>query len=364
MRLYLAVLAICILTQSFATAEAVSDCGSPVADLHDGWSVGSPKQQGFDSALLCTMGNGVADGKLANVDSIVIVRHGVLVYERYFDNSHREGFDRVFDATTKHFGFSMTKSVTSLLFGIAVDRGLITDLDAPVFSYFPEYAYLRTAEKDRITLRHLLTMSDGLEQSEYFPSMNGPDPYRHFVRRKTVQQPGSSFDYDSGATELLGSVLQRVSGKKIDVLAKDQLFAPLGIKDIEWIREPNGNPRASTGISLRPRDWAKIGQLVLNHGVWRRKQIVSGAWIAQSTAAQIKARESYSYGFQWWLGRSSSNGRVIEWSAALGFNAQKIIVAPELDLVVVFNASRESKNMVSPEIELFDRYILPAALNQ
>jgi CubicO group peptidase (beta-lactamase class C family) len=131
-------------------------------------------------------------------------------------------------------------------------------------------------------------MSDGLEQSEYFPSMNGPHPYRHFVKRRTVQQPGSSFDYDSGATELLGSVLKKVSGKKIDVLAKEQLFAPLDIKDIEWIREPNGNPRASTGISLRPRDWAKIGQLVLNHGVWRRKHIVSGAWVAQSTAAQIK----------------------------------------------------------------------------
>jgi CubicO group peptidase (beta-lactamase class C family) len=361
MRLYLAVLAACIFTQCFATIGAASDCGHPL-DLHDGWTVGLPEQQGLDSDALCTMGNGVADGSLSNVDSIVIVRHGVLVYERYFYD-RRERFDRVFDATTKHSGFSMTKSVTSLLFGIAVDRGLITDLEASVSSYFPEYASLRTAEKDRITLRHLLTMSDGLER-DTFPAMQGPDPYRHFLKRKMVQQPGSFFDYDSGATELLGSVLQKVSGKRIDVLANEALFAPLGIKDIEWLRQPNGNPRASTGISLRPRDWAKIGQLVLNHGVWQKKQIVSASWIAESTTAQIKAREPYWYGFQWWLGRSSSNGRIIEWSAALGFNAQKIIVAPELDLVVVFNASRESKNMVSPEIELFDQHILPAALNR
>jgi CubicO group peptidase (beta-lactamase class C family) len=104
---------------------------------------------------------------------------------------------------------------------------------------------------------------------------------------------------------------------------------------------------------------AKIGQLVLNRGVWQRKQIVLGAWIAQSTAAQIKASGQYWYGFQWWLGRSSSSDRIINWITALGSNAQKIIVIPELDLVVVFNASRESKNMVSPEIELFDQYILP-----
>jgi hypothetical protein len=110
MGLYLTGLAICILTQSFATAEAESDCGSPV-DLHDGWSVGSPEQQGFDSALLCTMENGVANGKLANVDSIVIVRHGVLVYERYFTPDR---FDRLSQATKKHHGFSMTKSGTSL----------------------------------------------------------------------------------------------------------------------------------------------------------------------------------------------------------------------------------------------------------
>jgi CubicO group peptidase (beta-lactamase class C family) len=219
MRLYLAVLAACIFTQCFATIGAASDCGHPL-DLHDGWTVGLPEQQGLDSDALCTMGNGVADGSLSNVDSIVIVRHGVLVYERYFYD-RRERFDRVFDATTKHSGFSMTKSVTSLLFGIAVDRGLITDLEASVSSYFPEYASLRTAEKDRITLRHLLTMSDGLER-DTFPAMQGPDPYRHFLKRKMVQQPGSFFDYDSGATELLGSVLQKVCGKRIDVLANER----------------------------------------------------------------------------------------------------------------------------------------------
>jgi CubicO group peptidase (beta-lactamase class C family) len=100
----------------------------------------------------------------------------------------------------------------------------------------------------------------------------------------------------------------------------------------------------------------------LNGGVWEGKQIVPASWIAQSTTAQIKAREPFSYGFQWWIGRSLNEDRAIEWTAALGFNAQKTIIIPDLDSVVVFNASRQSTRMIAPEIELLDKYVLPAIL--
>jgi CubicO group peptidase (beta-lactamase class C family) len=100
----------------------------------------------------------------------------------------------------------------------------------------------------------------------------------------------------------------------------------------------------------------------LHHGIWKGKQIVPAAWVAQSTAEQIKARERFSYGYQWWLGRSSNRDRVVEWTAAMGFNAQKAIIITELDMVVVFNASHESINVVAPEIELLDQYVLPAIL--
>ena len=322
---------------AFATAPEL-DCGGP-SDIHDGWVIGSPEQQGLDPALLCAMGKGVMDGKLPNVDSIVIVRHGVLVYERYFVYPNQQ----FFDATIKHAGNSMTKSVVSLLVGVAIDRGLIKDLDAPIFPYFPEDADLHTPGKDRITLRHLLTMSAGLN---------------------STRAPGISFEYDGRETDLIGTILQKVSGKTVDVLAQENIFAPLGIKDVAWYsRFSDGSPKSSSGLSLRPRDWAKIGQLVLNGGAWEGKQIVPASWIAQSTTAQIKAREPFSYGFQWWLGRSLNGERAIDWTAALGFNAQKTIIIPELDSVVVFNASRESVMMVAPEIELLDKYVLPAILN-
>lgn len=341
-------------------AEPSPDCGNP-SDIHDRWVIGSPEQQGFDPAVLCAMGKGVLDGKLANVDSIVVARHGVLVYEHYFDY-----LDPVaFDAAHKHDGHSMTKGVVSLLVGIAMDRGLIKDLDTPISSYFPEYADLRAPEKNRITLRNLLTMSSGLHSSNSEPMMHRDhDPYRHVLEMALASDPGTSFEYNSLGTELIGAILQKVSGKSVDILAQENIFAPLGIDDIDWYGHlGNGVPMSSSGLRLSPRDWAKIGQLVLNNGIWEGKQIVPASWIAQSTTEQVKAQKPYSYGFQWWLGRSLHDGHSVEWIAAFGFNGQKTIIIPELDTVVVFNASLESAQMAAPEIELLDKYILPAIVN-
>jgi CubicO group peptidase (beta-lactamase class C family) len=316
-------------------AEPASGCGIP-QEIHDGWAMTSPDKQGLNAALLCTMEEGINGGKLANVDDIVVIRHGVLVYERYFDYPHQLNYD----ATTRHPGNSMTKSVVSLLVGIAMEGGLIKDLDVPAFFYLPENADLHMLDKNPVTLRHLLMMSAGL----------GSD-----------RAPGVSFRYSDSETELVGAILKKVTGKSVDVLAQEEIFAPLGINDVEWYKSPFNNvAMSSTGLNLRPRDWAKIGQLVLNRGSWEGRQIVPASWVDQSTAEQIKTEGPQSYGYQWWLGRSLEENREVQWIAAMGFNSQKTIIIPALDMVVVFNASRQSKNMVAPELDLLDRYILPA----
>jgi CubicO group peptidase (beta-lactamase class C family) len=346
MRTWIAVVAaVCVVASSpigapiAFGAEPASGCGIP-QDIHDGWAMSSPEKQGLNAALLCTMDDGITAGKLANVDSIVVVRHGVLVYERYFSEPQQQ---LRFDATTRHRGNSMTKSVVSLLVGIEMERGLIKDLDVPAFFYLPENADLPMLDKDPVTLRHLLMMSAGL----------GSD-----------RTPGVTFRYSDSETELVGAILKKVTGKTVDVLAQEDIFAPLGIKDVEWFKSPfSGVPMSSEGLNLRPRDWAKIGQLVLNRGLWEGKRIVPASWVDESTAEHIKTEGALTYGYQWWVGRSPDKDRTVQWAAALGFNSQKTIIIPALDMVVVFNASRQSKNMVAPELDLLDHYILPATLN-
>ena len=264
------------------------------AKLKDGWLVGHPAGNGFDLALLQDMRRRVVEGKLDNVHAIIVARDGVLVYEQYAAGQDQNGLEpakhATFDATTKHNGNSMTKSVTSLLIGIALERGWIKALNTPVLDYFPEYADLLTPENSTITLYHLLTMSDGLEWLEFKPpfdshgKMRGAnDAYRYVLERPIIRPPGHTYNYNSGATELIGAVLRKVSGKSLDTLARDELFGPLGIEDVEWNRRlPDGQPQASGALRARPRDWAKLGQLVLNRGAWNDRQIVPSAWIADS----------------------------------------------------------------------------------
>src|SRR5260370_21021126 len=128
-----------------------------------------------------------------------------------------------------------------------------------------------------------------------------PAPCRYVLEQRVIVPPGQIWNYNTGVSAVIRAVLTKATGKPLDELARTLLFEPLGIDDVAWSPQL-GNGYA--GLRLRLRDWAKIGQLVLNHGVWEGKQIVPAAWVAQSTAEQIKARERFSYGYQWWLGRS------------------------------------------------------------
>lgn len=341
--------------------------------LEDGWLVGRPAGHGFDPAILQDMRRRVVEGKLDNVHAIIVARDGVLVYEQYAAGQDQNGLEpathATFDATTRHNGNSITKSVTSLLVGIALERGWIKALNTPVLDYFPEYADLLTPEKSAITLYHLLTMSDGLDWSEFKPpfdsfgKMRGAnDAYRYVLERPVKAPPGRTYNYNSGATELIGAILRKASGKSLDTLARDELFGPLGIKDVEWNRRlPDGQPQASGALRARPRDWAKLGQLVLNRGVWNDRQIVPSAWIADSIKPHNNGPGLFLYGYHWWLGRSFFGGSVIEWAGAMGWGGQRLMIVPDLGIVVLVHAWLPN-NMTLPESILLNEFVLPAAM--
>jgi CubicO group peptidase (beta-lactamase class C family) len=345
-------------SNEMALGQEKSACGSP-ASLDDGWSLGTPESAGMDGARLCGI---PARLKLigADIHSVVVARHGKLVFEQYFagidvqwdqPEAHRE-----FAATSLHDMRSASKSVVSLLVGIAIDRKLIASADEPVVKFFPQYA--AAPGWDAVTLRHLLTMSSGIQWDEALPWSDPkndephllfePEPLRYVLSKSAVAPPDTLWTYNGGGTDLLGNLLERVSGKTLKAFAGEVLFGPLGISEFEWRDWPrNGKISAAGGLRLRPRDAAKIGQLILNRGAWQGKQIVPAEWIDTSTTPRFQAVGYFGstlfYGYQWWLGRSLSNGREFKWVGAFGWGGQRIFIVPELDLVMMTTAAQYGK---------------------
>jgi CubicO group peptidase (beta-lactamase class C family) len=332
-------------------------CESP-SSTDDGWTIASPDSVGMDGAQLCGIAARLAQ-RATSVHSVVVARHGKLVFEQYFPGYDQpwgqpEG-QHEFTATTKHDMRSASKSVVSLLVGIAIDRKLIEGADEPVLKFFPDHQAVMQAGWEAITLRHLLTMSSGMKWDEARawtdPNNDEPhltfeaDPIGYVLTRPVAAPPDTLWTYNGGGTELLGSILERVSGKPLGTFAREALFQPLGITDVEWKAYPkNGKIAAAAGLRLRPRDAAKIGQLVLNRGQWNGQQIVSADWIAQSTKPRFQAIGFFGstlfYGYQWWMGRSLAGGREIKWVGAFGWGGQRIFIVPELDLVMTTTAAQ------------------------
>jgi CubicO group peptidase (beta-lactamase class C family) len=185
------------------------------------------------------------------------------------------------------------------------------------------------------------------------------DPYRYALERPQATQPGRVYNYCGAAPVLLQGVLQRTSGRPLDELAQEALLEPLNITDVEWTRFPNGDVRGHGGLRLRPRDLAKLGQLVLNRGTWRGKQIISAAWITESTSPQINGESIFFYGYLWWLGRFLVERREIRWIAGFGNGGQRVYVVPDMDLVVAVNAGAYDGPQVVGGIAM-QEYVLPA----
>ncbi len=190
-------------------------------------------------------------------------------------------------------------------------------------------------------------MSMGLKWVEAIPSNEGDndeermhmatDPCRYVLSLPATAPAGRDFFYNTGTLTLLSAIMRKATGHTLDEFARASLFEPLGITAFEWSRV-KGDTDAGGGLRLRPRDMAKIGQLVLAGGRWNDRQIVSKAWIDASTTPRIEATGLFFYGYLWWLGRSLFNGREVHWVGALGRGGQSIRIVPELDLVVVATA--------------------------
>jgi CubicO group peptidase (beta-lactamase class C family) len=349
-------------------------CGT-ARDLRDGWIRASAIDTDIDERRMCGLDGFIAQWPRANIHGVVVARHERIVFERYYaGNDERWGVPVGhvrFGPDVKHDLRSISKSVTSLLVGIAFGEGRFPSLDASVIDYFPEHGALKTADKAKLTFRHLLMMAAGLEWDESLPytdprnseirMINAGDPVGFVLRQPMRSPPGTIFSYNGGATTVLGAALERATRSRIEDYARDRLFRPLGITDFEWVRMPNGMTAMASGLRLRPRDTAKLGRLLLTQGSWNGRQVVPPSWIAESTQPRMAVDSFFRYGYQWWNATSRMAGKQYPWFAGVGWGGQRLFAQPDLDLVVMINGGHYGDPLqnVIP-LAIYTQFILPA----
>lgn len=350
--------------------------------LDDGWGTASAEAAGMDPARLGVLTNTIRRYPDWNIHAVLVERRGRLVYEEYFpgpDESWGRPLGRVdFDRETKHDLRSVSKAVVSALVGIALASGTINSIDQPLLDFFPELSDLSTAERRRLTVRHALIMSGGLEWNETIPytdprndeigMIRSVDPMRYVLSRSFVAEPGAVWNYNGGLTQALGAIVQRASGQPLRDYAQAVLFEPLGITDVEWMGNLAGVPSAASGLRLRPRDLAKIGSLYLNDGRWRDREVVPAAWVSESTrrhqalprTMSVSAFGTHGYSYQWWHTCYRTATGTLESHTAAGNGQQRIYVIPELDLVVTVLAGRYNDPTAQRLPDLLVEHIVPA----
>ncbi len=312
----------------------------PAADYFptNGWRTGTPEEQGFDSAKLAE-GLQAMQEKHIPIDSLLIVRNGYIVLDAYF---------APYDGSFPHDVASVTKSVMTTLIGIAVDQGKL-QLDQPMISFFPNRKIANLDDrKQRITVRDLVSNRNGMESGCFAgdePTLDKmrsqPDWVRAALDRKMVQDPGTSFCYDSPGMHLLSAILQQATGMTALDFAKTYLFEPLGIQEGAWEADPQGYTHGWGDLHLKPQDAAKLGYLWLQGGNWDGRQIISSAWT--TAAAQAHSRlvgNEYGYGYGWWVSP-------IDYYAT-GRGGQFVRVIPTLNAIVVTTAGNLDFNEIQP----------------
>lgn len=363
-----------------STADASVLSGADAACDAAGWERAAPEAAGLDPRRLADMTEAIrTGGEYRNIHAVLIVRDGRLVFEEYFSGEdERRGTPLghvVFTPETLHDIRSVSKAVVGALVGIAIDQGLVASADQPLLDFFPEYADLATPERRQITIRHALTMTSGLSWDEStFPYTDirndetgmdrSDDPVRYVLSRPVVAEPGTVWNYNGGLTHLLATVVQRASGRPLLEYARQVLFDPLCISEVEWVGRLGDLPSAASGVRLRPRDLAKFGSLFVRQGQWQGRQVISAAWVGESMTSHIPIDGGAQYGYQQWFIEDLEIGeRSVEVLAAWGNGGQLIAAVPSLRMLVTINAGNYNRADIGNVPGLVVEQILPAVVD-
>lgn len=340
--------------------------------IKDGIQIGTLKDAGIDEAYIKLLQDSITAGNYPNIHSVLILRNNRLVYEHYWPG-HDENRKTNFVGLTVHHRDSLhdirsiTKSITSAAVMIAFDLGKIQSLDQRLFDFFPTFSKYAEGKKKDITIRHLLTMTSGLNWNEtYNDSLKTHDvsyAMDYILRQPLVEIPGSKFSYNSASTQLMAQIVEKATGMDIEQFTIKHLFEPLGISHFEWTKEKNGLISAWAGLRLRSRDMLKFGMLYLNNGKWKDNQIISSYLVDESTRTHIYSEEPYGYGYQFWTLVDSVQNKPVKTIEASGNGGQKIEINKSGNFILVVTAGNyDTKNRERSSYDLYLDFVCPSIL--
>jgi CubicO group peptidase (beta-lactamase class C family) len=359
-----------ILITTFTDGELPSDNVQSEGTM----STVEPGAVGLAAEILLDLEKAIGAGEFQAITSVLVARNGKLAFERYFD---QEGVAALRNTR------SATKTVTGMLIGAAIDRGLIPGVHARVLDYLQDKLPLANQDprKSEITIEDFLTMSSILECDDTNEMSQGNEERMYLVEdwakftldlpirgfpswtTKPKESPhGRSWSYCTAGITTLGVVLERATGRAIPEFAEEVLFGPLEIAPVQWQFQPLGTAMTGGGLCLRSGDLVKLGQLYLNGGKWGERQVLPAQWVETSICPHAQARGDADYGYLWWLPRYEAGSRTFHAFGMSGTGGNKVSIFPELDMVTVITTTNYR---VRDAHALTDRiitdYLLPAA---
>jgi CubicO group peptidase (beta-lactamase class C family) len=342
-------------------------------EARDGLSAADPAQEGFSVQRLGEMEKAIQKGDFKQITSILIARHGSIVYEHYFDN---DGVDALRNTR------SATKTLTGAFVGLAVERHLLPGAQAQVMDYFQDKEPLQNPDprKKEITIEDFLTMSSLLECDDENQFSRGNEermylmedwakftldlPIRGFpswVDRPKDSPYGRSWQYCTAGPVTLGVLLERAIKRPLADFAREHLFVPLGISRVQWQFQPTGAAMTGGGLGLRTRDLFKFAQLYLNGGTWAGKRVLSAEWVKASITPHANARQDTDYGYLWWLQTFHSGDSTWPSWGMYGTGGNKVVVFPNQEVVVVVTTTNfRVPGAAALSDKLINDYILDA----
>lgn len=339
----------------------------------DDWRRGTPESVGLDASRLAAMEAAINAGEFKKIGSVLVARHGQLVYEKYFEGN----------ATTLRDTRSATKSITSLLVGMSIQDKKLSGVDARILDLLPERRRkLQNSDprKEKITVEDLLTMSSPLECDDWNDASRGNEERMYLIedwaqfildlpirgRMRTGEAPespkyGRNFSYCTGGVFILSEVLSKTTGLRTDKYADKKLFGPLRITNATWVYSPLNIPQTGGGLRLSSPDLLKIAQLYLDGGKWKGEPIINEQWVKASIAPHAQIKDQQEYGYLWWLQPFKTDNKSYPAFFMTGNGGNKVLGFPTIDMAVVITSTNYNTRGMHEQTErLLSEYILAA----